>query len=400
MSGLDELDRGTTPAAPRPSEPSEEPAAAGTAPVSAPATPPKAPAAAPTLTRKVPGARRTGADPVKALMHRHRELCESAVDPLEIAAGLEAHGVTDRTAARFRHRDVFSLAEEMYARVPRGIDSAEAGTTVPETARIRADWLLRALLPGALAVAAVTGVQLTQGRTRLFAAVAGVLAVALGVRAALTRGPLSSARRAPHATHPAASRGWTWWLLGYAALGDALLRAAVDGGPDRLPDGTTGGPWPLAVVPALALTLSCVPAALTAHLLTEGARRRLSGSRGLTEFAAAVRPPAVERVRPVRRLSDRPARRRRGDHRRTRRVRPGAHPRLAPAARPLPPRARLHPRPPPSSWPAPPRPKSSPSPRSSRADCPAAAFSPYPSRHSWTPGAPAAYRRWCAGRAP
>ncbi len=52
-------------------------------------------------------------------MHRHRELCERAVDPLEIAAGLEAHGVTDRTAARFRHRDVFSLAEEMYARVPR-----------------------------------------------------------------------------------------------------------------------------------------------------------------------------------------------------------------------------------------------------------------------------------------
>lgn len=53
-------------------------------------------------------------------MHRHRELCERAVDPLEIAAGLEAHGVTDRTAARFRHRDVFSLAEELYARVPRG----------------------------------------------------------------------------------------------------------------------------------------------------------------------------------------------------------------------------------------------------------------------------------------
>ena len=54
--------------------------------------------------------RRGAADPVKALMHRHRELCERAVDPLEIAAGLEAHGITDRTAARFRHRDVFSLA--------------------------------------------------------------------------------------------------------------------------------------------------------------------------------------------------------------------------------------------------------------------------------------------------
>ncbi|MFC7470683.1 hypothetical protein ACFQVA_28710 [Actinomadura keratinilytica] len=60
-----------------------------------------------------------GGDPVKALMHRHRELCARAVDPLEIAAALEAHGMTDRTAARFRHRDVFSLAEEMYARVPR-----------------------------------------------------------------------------------------------------------------------------------------------------------------------------------------------------------------------------------------------------------------------------------------
>ena len=55
--------------------------------------------------------RRGPADPVKALMHRHRDLCERAVDPLEIAAGLEAHGVTDRTAARFRHRDVFALAE-------------------------------------------------------------------------------------------------------------------------------------------------------------------------------------------------------------------------------------------------------------------------------------------------
>ncbi|MEU8531410.1 hypothetical protein AB0C77_38475, partial [Streptomyces sp. NPDC048629] len=62
--------------------------------------------------------RRGNGDPVKALLHRHRELVEGAVDPLEIAAGLEVHGVTDRTAARFRHRDVFSLAEELYARVP------------------------------------------------------------------------------------------------------------------------------------------------------------------------------------------------------------------------------------------------------------------------------------------
>ena len=39
-----------------------------------------------TSSRAAP--RRGAVDPVKALMHRHRELCERAVDPLEIAAGL------------------------------------------------------------------------------------------------------------------------------------------------------------------------------------------------------------------------------------------------------------------------------------------------------------------------
>ncbi|GDY45318.1 hypothetical protein SANT12839_062000 [Streptomyces antimycoticus] len=68
--------------------------------------------------------RRGPADPVRALIHHHHDLCARAVDPLEIAAGLEAHGVTDRTAARFRHRDVFSLAEELYARVPRAEEPA------------------------------------------------------------------------------------------------------------------------------------------------------------------------------------------------------------------------------------------------------------------------------------
>lgn len=73
-------------------------------------------------------ARHLPADPVKALMARHRALCESAVDPLEIAAVLEAHGITDRAAARFRHRNVFSLAEELYARTPRHGDT-RAGTS-------------------------------------------------------------------------------------------------------------------------------------------------------------------------------------------------------------------------------------------------------------------------------
>ncbi|MFB7758358.1 hypothetical protein ACFC18_53800, partial [Streptomyces sp. NPDC056121] len=112
--------------------------------------------------------RRTGVDPVKALMHRHRELCERAVDALEIAAGLEAHGVTDRTAARFRHRDVFSLADEMYARVPRDSDiEPETRHAVSEAACGRRPvWAALALLPGTLGALTLVGLDHTGGRLR------------------------------------------------------------------------------------------------------------------------------------------------------------------------------------------------------------------------------------------
>ncbi|KUN27624.1 hypothetical protein AQJ23_12265 [Streptomyces antibioticus] len=217
-------------------------------------------------------------------MHRHRELCERAVDPLEIAAGLEAHGVTDRTATRFRHRDVFSLAEEMYARASRDGDSP-APTAPPESPRTRADWALLTLLPGALCAATLTGIHLTDGRPRLLTAAAGALAVALALRAALTRGPLSTT----HPTHPR-TRALTSWLFTYALLGDGLLRQAITGGPDTLPTGTTDATWPTAGATALALALSLAPAAWTAHLLTIRARRKLTASRGLEDFAAAVHP--------------------------------------------------------------------------------------------------------------
>ncbi|MFJ3893672.1 hypothetical protein [Streptomyces sp. NPDC090083] len=234
-------------------------------------------------------ARRGAADPVKTLMHRHRELCERAVDPLEIAAGLEAHGVTDRTAARFRHRNVFSLAEEMYARVPRDDAAAPHSDVVPEPAP-RAAWAALALLPGVLCAAAVTGVRLTDGRPRLTVAVVGVLAVALGVRVALGRGPLSY----PPGTHawrtPPGTRLWTYWLLAYALLGDGLLRAADDGGPDGLPTSLAGGLWPTATAPVLALTLACAPAAWCAHHFAVRARRKLATSRGLEDFADSVQP--------------------------------------------------------------------------------------------------------------
>ncbi|MGW1955238.1 hypothetical protein ACWCPI_21245 [Streptomyces sp. NPDC001920] len=229
--------------------------------------------------KRRPPARRTGADPVKALMHHHRDLCERAVDPLEIAAGLEAHGITDRTAARFLHRDVFSLAEEMYARVPRDADTPPASPAVTPP-RARAGWLLLTLLPGALCAATVTGLHLTHGQSRLITAAAGAVAVALAVRAALARGPLATRDR----THPTAAR--ISWLIAYALLGDGLLRAAA--APDPLP--ATDSSWPLAVAPVLALTLSVAPAAWCAHLLAVRAHRKLSASRALEEFATSVKP--------------------------------------------------------------------------------------------------------------
>ncbi|NEY36516.1 hypothetical protein GTU99_30965 [Streptomyces sp. PRKS01-65] len=218
-------------------------------------------------------------------MDRHRALCERAVDPLEIAAGLEAEGITDRTAAvRFRHRDVFSLAEEMYARTPRDGDPRPPRRAVPAAPRSGTAWVVLTLLPGAVGAAAVAGLRLSHGQPRLIAAVAGVLAVILATRAAVRRGPLAAPGRKPFAGLP------VWWLAGYALLGEGLLRTALAGGPDGPPTGTADGPWPVTTAPFLALALACAPAAWTAHLFTTTARRRLTASRGLDDFASAVRP--------------------------------------------------------------------------------------------------------------
>jgi hypothetical protein len=217
-------------------------------------------------------------------MHRHRDLCEGAVDPLEIAAGLEAHGVTDRTAARFRHRDVFSLAEEMFARAAHDEDPQRRATPLATT-RPRADWILLTLLPGTIATATTAALRLTQGHTRLALAAAGILALALSARAALSRGPLATNRTLPLTQH--AWGAWTYWLILYTVLGDGLLHAAITGGPDALPTTTA---WPLATAPALALAWSFAPAAWTTHLFTTRARHRLPTSRALKDFATAVRP--------------------------------------------------------------------------------------------------------------
>jgi hypothetical protein len=57
---------------------------------------------------------------VAALCEQFGPVCESAVDPLEIASALELEGLGDQVAKlRYGFRDVFALAQDMYFRVPR-----------------------------------------------------------------------------------------------------------------------------------------------------------------------------------------------------------------------------------------------------------------------------------------
>ncbi|MEU2250003.1 hypothetical protein [Streptomyces sp. NPDC019224] len=271
--------------------PSAEPAhalasAPADAPAGASARPPEVAHTAHTArnaaVRKAVAGRRGTADPVRALMHRHRELCERAVDPLEIAAGLEAHGVTDRTAARYRHRDVFSLAEELFARVP--AVAGEPFATEPAPARdvtTRAAWTLRALLPGAACLATLAALRLTDGMpggdVRLAIGSGGALLTLIALVLAVRTGPLSAATR-----FSGTAALCVCWLLGYVLYGDALLNQVLSGGPE--------GPWTLTPAPLLGLALAVAPAAWCAHLFSRYTRRRLHGSHALEEFAAGVRP--------------------------------------------------------------------------------------------------------------
>ena len=57
---------------------------------------------------------------VAALCEKFGDVCESAVDPLEVASALEFEGYGDRSAREdYGVRDIFALAQAMYRRVPR-----------------------------------------------------------------------------------------------------------------------------------------------------------------------------------------------------------------------------------------------------------------------------------------
>jgi len=95
------------------------------------------------------------------LTRTHNELCTQAVDPFEIAAGLEAAGVSDRQARTvYGAASVFELAEAMYGLVPRR--PSNAGAPVDPWHRPVGLHLLRGLLyglPGLLYVVALTMLQ-------------------------------------------------------------------------------------------------------------------------------------------------------------------------------------------------------------------------------------------------
>jgi hypothetical protein len=241
---------------------------------------------APREARRPVRARTGPVDPVRELMHRHRELCERAVDPLEIAAGLEAHGVTDRTAARFRHRDVFSLAEELFARVPRAEGEPSEATDRQECRAVqhrphsaygahRSDGACRrivravavallALLPGMLAVSAFVLFELGDVSGEGALATIGFVAGAAVVVAVSVWLALRHVVRAPPN------------LL--MALGTCCLT------------GFGAGPGGAGVALPLSLACALAPAVWCARRFAARARRRLAESRSLDEFADGMRP--------------------------------------------------------------------------------------------------------------
>jgi hypothetical protein len=62
----------------------------------------------------------TLAEPLTELMERFEPLCANAVDPLEVAAGLEMDGLSDQsTRVKYGFPDVFALAEELFLQTKR-----------------------------------------------------------------------------------------------------------------------------------------------------------------------------------------------------------------------------------------------------------------------------------------
>ncbi|MFF7992752.1 hypothetical protein ACFZDG_23520 [Kitasatospora xanthocidica] len=225
------------------------------------------------------------ADPVREVMAEHRELCERAVDPLEIAAGLEEAGLGPDAAARCRHADLFSLAEELYARVPR-----RPPPPGPVGPRRRGSAARAALTAAALAVPPCAGVAALGARwpVLLPAAVPLVLLPALTAPPpagsvppfAVPRGPADPLGPVPVPRRPVGSR----WRP--AALGYGLGRAALL----LLPLAAPGGDRATAAALVLAAAVSAGSAERAARWYRQVGSGHLGAAATLAEFRSRMRP--------------------------------------------------------------------------------------------------------------
>ncbi|MFI0404463.1 hypothetical protein [Actinomadura sp. 3N508] len=142
-----------------------EPAqATGPVPAAEPGTPPTI-----TTPDAVPDAPADGSTPeastagdIEALRERMADLCASAVDPLEVTAGLEAEGINDEAAQKYGHPDVFALAEDLYARTPRR--PRPPGATVAPWQAVPWRHLLRGVLFGMPGLCYIVGTPMLHGR--------------------------------------------------------------------------------------------------------------------------------------------------------------------------------------------------------------------------------------------
>ncbi|MGW2869824.1 hypothetical protein [Kitasatospora sp. NPDC001225] len=221
------------------------------------------------------------ADPVREVMAEHRELCERAVDPLEIAAGLEEAGLGQDAAARCRHADLFSLAEELYARVPRR--PPPPGPAQPRSGGAAARAALTAAALAALPCAGAAALG-PRWPVLLPAAVPLVLLPALTAPAPAEPGPPCAG---PGVLGPGPMpRPYPGSWLRPAALGHGLGLAALL----LLPPAVPGGDRPLAVALVLAAAVSAGSAERTARWYRQLGRGHLGAAGTLAEFRARMRP--------------------------------------------------------------------------------------------------------------
>lgn len=200
------------------------------------------------------------ADPVRELIEVHRELCEQAVDVLDIAAGLEDSGIGPAGAAAYRHTDVFGLAEELSARVARRPDGPgdPDGPGGPGPVARRSRRAAAALTAAAAHLVPVA--VLAVGGASVPVAAAAVIVGAVVLTLATGR--------------PRWSR-WPGWAAAGYGLGAAVLLAAV-----------TAGSVPLGAAAATAAG----SARWCARWVRDLGRGHLGAAVTMAEFRARMRP--------------------------------------------------------------------------------------------------------------